>query len=223
MEREKPGWNFKEVKVAFSKREKNFNTPSDEQEKVIQIRRVTKVVKGGKNMSFRATVIVGDLKGKVGLGIGKSTEVPKAIRKGIEKAKKRMINFNLVGTSIAHQIVGKFGASQVLLQPAKKGTGVIAGGAVRSVLELSGIKDIVAKSMGSNNAINSALATLDGLDKLMDREKTEETRGLGLFLRNVSEGTIEGPKPLKEESDKTESKDVENVTEDKKVKENVNG
>lgn len=203
--------------MAFNKREKDFNAPSDEQEKVIQIRRVTKVVKGGKKLSFRATVVVGDLNGNVGLGIGKSNEVPKAIRKGIEKAKKKMINFKLVGTSIAHQIVGEAGASKVLLQPARQGTGVIAGGAVRSVLELSGIRDVVAKSMGSNNAINSALATLNGLERLMERNQVEEKRGVGLYLRNVSEAKIEAPKVEEKASEK------ESADEAEKVKENVNG
>jgi small subunit ribosomal protein S5 len=155
----------------------------DTHEKVVQISRVTKVVKGGKNMSFRATVVVGDGKGAIGLGIGKSEEVPKAIRKGIESAKKNQIMFRLIGDTIAHEVRGASGASRVLLRPAPAGTGVIAGGSVRAVLEMSGIRDIVAKSMGSKNPINSARAAIDGLSNLMDVNIQAHLRGVKPILR----------------------------------------
>jgi len=124
------------------------------------------------------------------LGIGKSSEVPKAIRKAIECAKKDMITFKLMGTTIAHPIIGVFGASKVFMQPAKKGTGVIAGGAARSVLELAGVKDIVAKSKGSNNAINISLAVINGLKNLMDAETVELERGIKLILRKVDDEVL---------------------------------
>ena len=171
--------------------EKDFNKNSDQQEKVIAINRVTKVVKGGKNMRFRASVVVGDLKGNVGFGVCKSAEVPKAIRKAIEAAKKNQITVAFTGTTIAHEVIGCYEASKVLLRPARKGTGVIAGGAIRSVLELAGVKDVVAKSKGSNSSINAARATIDALTKLMDRKKVESLRGIKLSISNVSERTIE--------------------------------
>jgi small subunit ribosomal protein S5 len=165
--------------------EKEFGK-SDQQEKVIGIDRVTKVVKGGKNMRFRATVVVGDLKGKVGVGVSKALEVPKAIRKAIEAAKKNQVTIKMWGTTIPHEVLGKYGASEVLLKPAAKGTGVIAGGAVRSVLELAGIKDIVAKSLGSTNAINSARAAIVGLSELMEQAEIEKLRGVKLSLRKLT-------------------------------------
>jgi small subunit ribosomal protein S5 len=171
--------------------EKDFNKNSDQQEKVISINRVTKVVKGGKNLRFRAAVVVGDLKGKVGFGVCKSAEVPKAIRKAIESAKKSQISIVMTGSSIAHEVIGKYEASKVVLRPARKGTGVIAGGAIRSVLELAGIKDIVAKSKGSSCPINAARATLVALSNLMDRKKIESLRGVKLTVNNVSEKSIE--------------------------------
>lgn len=146
-------------------------------EKVVQIRRVTKVVKGGKKMGFRAVLVVGDLKGRVGLGIGKAAEVSAAIRKGVEAAKKAVIEVPTVGGTIPHDVQGKFSASQVVLRPAPRGTGVIAGGAVRTVLELSGLKNAVAKSIGSANAINVARATLAALASLKKLELVKLQRG----------------------------------------------
>lgn len=135
-------------------------------EKVVKINRVNKVVKGGKRLAFAALIIVGDEKCKVGMAIGKSKEVPLAIKKGIENAKKHLYTIPIVNGTIPHQIIGKFGASTVVLRPARPGTGVIAGGSVRVLLEVCGVKDIVAKQTGSSNAINAARAALDGLLRL---------------------------------------------------------
>jgi small subunit ribosomal protein S5 len=146
-------------------------------EKVIQIRRVTKVVKGGKRMGFRAGVAVGNGAGEVGFGLGKAAEVSAAIRKGVEEAKKSMVKVPLSGFTIPHEIVGKCGASKVLLKPAPKGRGIIAGGAVRTIIELAGIKNLVSKSLGSPNAMNVAKATLDGLARLKILENEAEARG----------------------------------------------
>ncbi|MGB9612714.1 MAG: 30S ribosomal protein S5 [Candidatus Margulisiibacteriota bacterium] len=146
-------------------------------EKVIQVTRVTKVVKGGKKMGFRATVAVGDLKSKVGLGIGKAAEVSAAIRKGVEAAKKAMREVVSIGGTIPHEVIGKFLASKVVLRPAPRGTGIIAGGTVRTILELAGYKNCVAKSIGSSNAINVARATLKALDSLKRLEVVAQQRG----------------------------------------------
>ncbi|CDF58871.1 30S ribosomal protein S5 [Thermobrachium celere] len=146
-------------------------------EKVVYINRVTKVVKGGRNFRFSALVVVGDEKGHVGVGIGKAVEVPEAIRKGIEDAKKNLIKVSLTGTTVPHDVVGDFGASRVLIMPAKEGTGVIAGGPVRAVLELAGIKDVRAKSLGSNNPRNMVNATINGLSKLRTPEEIAKLRG----------------------------------------------
>ena len=149
----------------------------DLKDNVVQISRVTKVVKGGKNLSFSALVVVGDGHGVVGFGIGKAKEVPSAIKKGIEAAKKNLIRVPLAGTTIPHRIVGKFGAGAVLLKPAPDGTGIIAGGAVRAVVEAAGIGNIVTKSLGSANAHNVVRATCQGLDSLKDPATIARMRG----------------------------------------------
>lgn len=157
---------------------RQYERPESEfKEKVVNIARVTKVVKGGKKMGFRAVVVIGDMKSKVGLGVGKAAEVSAAIRKGVEAAKKSMIEVPLIAGAIPHDINGKFSASSVVLRPAPKGTGVIAGGAVRTILELGGLKNIVAKSIGSPNPINVARATLQALGALKTVEMITKERG----------------------------------------------
>ncbi|MCG8541299.1 MAG: 30S ribosomal protein S5 [Clostridia bacterium] len=149
----------------------------DLKEKVVAINRVVKVVKGGRNFRFSALVVVGDENGYVGIGTGKAQEVPNAIKKAIDNAKKHLIKVPIVGTTIPHRIKGHYGAGKVLLMPANEGTGVIAGGPVRSVLELAGIKDVRAKSIGTNNSRNMVNATMSGLINLKTVEQVAKLRG----------------------------------------------
>jgi small subunit ribosomal protein S5 len=149
-------------------------------DQVVTIKRVTKVVKGGKNLSFSALVVVGDQSGRVGFGMGKAKEVPIAIRKGLDKAKKEMIDVPMVGSSIPHAVVGRFGSGQVVLKPATEGTGVIAGGAVRAVMESLGVRDVVTKSVGSPNPYNVVKATFDGLAQLRSPEQVARARGISV-------------------------------------------
>lgn len=147
------------------------------EERVVDIRRVTKVVKGGRRFRFAALVIIGDQKGNVGFGTGKAQEVPDAIKKAVESAKTNMINVPIVNTTIPHTVTGKYGAGSVLLKPAAEGTGVIAGGSVRAVLELAGINNILSKNLGSNTPINIVRATFEGLSRLQTVESVAALRG----------------------------------------------
>lgn len=159
--------------------ERSFINPDelDLQERVVNINRVTKVVKGGRNFRFSALVVVGDGNGHVGVGMAKALEVPEAIRKAIQDAKKHLVEVPIVGTSIPHEITGVFGAGKVLMKPSREGTGVIAGGPVRAVCELAGIKDIRTKSLGSSNPRNMVNATMDALQSLKRVEEVAKLRG----------------------------------------------
>ena len=156
--------------------------PNEFIEKVVYLNRVSKTVKGGRVMKFSALMVVGDGKGKVGYGLGKAAEVPEAIRKGIEDAKKNMITINTAGTSIPHEVIGEFSAGRVMMKPAAPGTGIIAGGPVRAVMEAAGIKDIRAKCLRSNNPANIVAATFQGLKSLRTPEQVAKIRG-----KNVDE------------------------------------
>ncbi|HKJ14861.1 MAG: 30S ribosomal protein S5 [Desulfobulbales bacterium] len=149
-------------------------------EKIVYINRVAKVVKGGRRFSFSAIVVIGDGNGKVGYGLGKANQVPEAIRKGVERARKDMRQVSLTATSIPHEIIGKYGAGSVLLKPASEGTGVIAGGGVRAVLEAAGVQNVLTKCLGSHNPHNLVKATLDGLRKLRTAERIAALRGISM-------------------------------------------
>ena len=151
--------------------------PSEFVEKLVSLNRVSKTVKGGRVMKFSALMVVGDEKGRVGFGTGKAAEVPEAIRKGIEDAKKNLMTVSLSGTTIPHEVIGEFGAGRVLLKPASKGTGVIAGGPVRAVMEAAGVSDIRAKCLRTNNPQNVVAATLEGLKALRSPAKVAQMRG----------------------------------------------
>ena len=157
--------------------QRNNEQISEFKEKLVAVNRVSKTVKGGRNMRFSALMVVGDEKGRVGCGMGKAAEIPEAIRKGIDAAKKDMYNIPMNGTTIPHEVVGEFGTGKVKLLPAPEGTGVIAGGPVRAVIEAVGIKDVVTKSIGSNNKINMVKATLEGLKQLRSAEEVARLRG----------------------------------------------
>ena len=154
-----------------------YEQVSEFKEKLVAVNRVSKTVKGGRNMRFSALVVVGDENGRVGAGMGKAAEIPEAIRKAVEAAKKHLVNVPVSGTSIPHAVEGYFGTAKVVMMPAPAGTGVIAGGAARAVLEMAGIKDIRTKSYGTNNKINTVKATLEGLKMLRSPEMVAKLRG----------------------------------------------
>jgi small subunit ribosomal protein S5 len=155
---------------------------SEFQDRVVEIRRVAKVVKGGRRFNFSALVVVGDGKGRVGVGLGKANTVPAAIGKGQDRAKANMFNVPMRNTTIPHEVLGKFESSDVMLKPASEGTGVIAGGGVRAVLELAGIKDVLTKALGSTTSVNLVQATVDGLKQLRTKDQIEKARGVKITL-----------------------------------------
>lgn len=148
------------------------------EEKVVNINRVTKVVKGGRRFRFSALVVVGNKNGKIGFGTGKAQEVPDAIKKAVESAKQNLIEFPIVNTTIPHEVLGQFGSAKIMLRPASEGTGVVAGGAVRAVLELAGVSNILSKSLGSRTPINMVRATVAGLKELRTKEEIQRLRGV---------------------------------------------
>lgn len=175
------GWNFNHQVLHNGgdvRRERIYADDLELEERVVQINRVAKVVKGGRRFSFSTVVVVGDGKGHVGIGMGKASEVPDAIRKGTEAAKKNLISVPLVNSTIPHEIVSKFAASKVMLRPATPGTGVIAGRGVRPVVEAAGIKDLLSKAHGSNNAVNVVKATFKALSELVSLQEMAERRSM---------------------------------------------
>jgi len=189
------------MKNSIPKKEKEFA------ERVIRVNRITRVVKGGRRLRFRATVAIGDHQGRIGLGVAKANEVADAVAKAVAQAKKTLFRIPLINNTIPHQIIGKFNAANVLLKPAVEGTGVIAGGAVREILEISGVKNIVSKTIGTTNKINCAKATIDGLKNLRSRQDIEAARGVK--FGSPAPAKDEKGADAQQESDKSDKKPVQ--------------